>query len=95
MPPGGIKKTKGKTPANKKKTINIIKVNVDGSCDKGSPTSAGGIIRDSHANRIPSFSANLGISDSLHAEIWGLYIGSCCLGAMVIMKLLLILTARR
>lgn len=54
---------------------NVIKVNVDGSCDQHNQIVARGVIRDSKANWIIDFHLQLGIGTHLLAEIWALYMG--------------------
>ncbi|KAF7814421.1 ribonuclease H [Senna tora] len=59
-----------------KPCIDWIKVNCDGAvCNLSKKASCGGLLRDSYGNWISGYMANLGTTNVLTAELWGIYYG--------------------
>ncbi|KAF7842178.1 ribonuclease H [Senna tora] len=59
-----------------KPSLGWVKVNSDGAvCQNSKMSSCGGLLRDTTGKWICGFVANLGLSNVLSAELWGIYYG--------------------
>lgn len=55
----------------------LVKLNVDGNCNKLNVISVGGAIRNAQGDWIAGFSCKLGAGPALLAKVWVVFLGLC------------------